>query len=63
MLDYLVRFMGPERIALGTDYPFPLGELEPGKLIGEMPYSNDIKERLLHGSALEWLGLEKRLFA
>jgi aminocarboxymuconate-semialdehyde decarboxylase len=55
--------MGPERIALGTDYPFPLGELEPGKLIGEMPYSNDIKERLLHGSALEWLGLEKRLFA
>lgn len=62
MLDYLLHFMGPERIALGTDYPFPLGELEPGKLIAEMPYSQDIKERLLHGSALEWLALEKRLF-
>lgn len=62
MLDYLVRFMGPERIALGTDYPFPLGELSPGKLIKEMPYSNEMKERLLSGTALEWLGLERKLF-
>jgi aminocarboxymuconate-semialdehyde decarboxylase len=63
MLDYLLHFMGPERIALGTDYPFPLGEPEPGKLIAEMPYSDDIKAHLLHGSALEWLALEKSLFS
>ncbi len=38
MLDLLVQLMGPERIALGTDYPFPLGELSPGKLIESMAY-------------------------
>lgn len=62
MLDFLVQLMGPERLALGTDYPFPLGELEPGKLIGSMPYEDHVKERLLSGTALEWLGLEKGAF-
>ncbi|MFN8165592.1 MAG: amidohydrolase family protein [Bacteroidia bacterium] len=55
MLDYLVKLMGEERIALGTDYPFPLGELSPGKLIDSMPYSDKTKERLLSGTAMEWL--------
>ncbi len=30
-LDYLLRLVGADQIALGSDYPFPLGELEPGK--------------------------------
>jgi CRISPR-associated protein Csy1 len=29
----LVRLIGAERIALGSDYPFPLGELEPGNWV------------------------------
>jgi aminocarboxymuconate-semialdehyde decarboxylase len=62
MLDFLVKLMGPERLALGTDYPFPLGELEPGKLIHSMPYDDAVKERLLSGSALEWLGMERSAF-
>jgi len=62
MLDFLMQVMGPKQLALGTDYPFPLGELEPGKLIGSMPYTDEIKERLLHGTALEWLGLKKEMF-
>ena len=62
MLDFLLQLMGPKQLALGTDYPFPLGELEPGKLIGSMPYTDEIKERLLHGTALEWLGLKKEMF-
>ncbi|MFN8155354.1 MAG: amidohydrolase family protein [Bacteroidia bacterium] len=62
MLDFLMQVMGPKQLALGTDYPFPLGELEPGKLIGSMPYTDEIKERLLNGTALEWLGLKKELF-
>lgn len=56
ILDYLVDLMGADRIALGTDYPFPLGELEPGKLIDEMPYSQHTKDQLLFGTALEWMG-------
>lgn len=62
MLDFVVGLLGANRIALGTDYPFPLGELEPGKLIKEMPYEKDVKELLLHGSALEWLNLKKETF-
>lgn len=62
MLDYLVKVMGAERIALGTDYPFPLGELQPGKLISEMPYDQKTIERLLSGTALEWLSLDKKSF-
>jgi aminocarboxymuconate-semialdehyde decarboxylase len=62
MLDFVVGMFGANRIALGTDYPFPLGELEPGKLIRESPYERDVKELLLHGSALEWLNLKKEIF-
>lgn len=62
MLDLIVKLIGVERVALGTDYPFPLGELSPGKLIESMPYTDAMKERLLNGSALEWLGLKKEQF-
>ena len=62
MLQYVVDLMGADKIALGTDYPFPLGELQPGKLINSMPWDDELKEQLLSGSALEWLGLEKSMF-
>ena len=62
VLDYIIKLMGANRIALGSDYPFPLGETEPGKLIKEMPYNLKIKEKLLSGSALEWLNLKKNAY-
>ncbi len=63
MLDYVVGLMGPARVALGTDYPFPLGELQPGALIRSAGYDTAVESLLLHGAALEWLNLEKSLFA
>jgi aminocarboxymuconate-semialdehyde decarboxylase len=54
--------MGANRVALGTDYPFPLGELEPGQLINSMPWDDATKEMLLSGAALEWMGLERAHF-
>ena len=62
MLQHLVNMVGPQRVALGTDYPFPLGELEPGKLIRSMPWDDARKEMLLSGAALQWLGLERGMF-
>ena len=62
VLDYVVKLMGADRIALGTDYPFPLGELEPGQLIRSMAYDDKLKEQLLSGSALTWLNLAKENF-
>lgn len=61
-LDYLVKLVGADQIALGTDYPFPLGEAEPGKLIENAGYEEEIKAMLLHGAALNWLNLEKLVF-
>ncbi len=62
-LRYLISLMGAERIALGSDYPFPLGEAVPGSLIQSMSdLSPDTVDRLLSGTALDFLGLDKSLF-
>jgi len=62
MLEFLIELMGADRLALGSDYPFPLGELQPGKLIKDSISDKSIRERLLNGTALEWLGLNKERF-
>lgn len=62
MLNYMIELMGAHCIAMGSDYPFPLGEQEPGKLIESMKLDETTTDRLLHGSALEWLAQEKSLF-
>jgi aminocarboxymuconate-semialdehyde decarboxylase len=61
-LDYLIKLVGADQVMLGTDYPFPLGELEPGKLIDSMPYDDSIKQMLFNGAALNWLNLDGRAF-
>lgn len=62
MLRFLVNLAGADRIALGSDYPFPLGEDVPGSLIKSMDFDDETKDRLLSGTALEWLGVEKGSF-
>lgn len=62
VLQYVIDLIGADKIALGTDYPFPLGELQPGQLIHSMPYGDKLKEQLLCGSALSWLNLDKDSF-
>ena len=42
---------------LGTDYPFPLGEQEPGAGIAALQLAETEQARLYHGAALDWLGL------
>lgn len=62
MLRHVVDLLGADRVALGTDYPFPLGELEPGKLIRSMPWDDATKAMCLGGAALQWLALEREQF-
>ena len=62
-LDYLIEVLGEDCIALGSDYPFPLGENQPGKLVGSMAHLAPVtKEKLLGGTALKWLDLSKEIF-
>ena len=57
-LRFLLRLAGARRIALGSDYPFPLGERTPGALIESMDdLDASTRERLLRGTALEFLGI------
>jgi aminocarboxymuconate-semialdehyde decarboxylase len=57
-LRLLLRLMGPQRIALGSDYPFPLGESVPGDLIRSIPALNDAERRwVLEGAARAFLNL------
>lgn len=62
MLIYLINLFGAEKIALGTDYPFPLGELCPGELIKSIDIDDQTRAQLLSGSALEWLGEKREKF-
>jgi len=57
-LEFLVSLMGEDRIVMGSDYPFPLGEHKPGRLIESMAEFNPVvKEKLLWKNAAEFLGL------
>ena len=57
-LKLLLTLFGPKRVALGSDYPFPLGEAHPGKLIESMKeLSSKEKTQLLSETAREFLRL------
>src|SRR5881394_3047575 len=56
-LALLLKLFGTQRVALGSDYPFPLGETKPGQLIESMKVSAKEKARVLSGAAREFLGL------
>ncbi|BFZ02170.1 hypothetical protein BsWGS_05209 [Bradybaena similaris] len=57
-MKLLVNVIGKDRVILGSDYPFPLGEHHPGKLIESIEdFTPELKYQLLAGNALEFLGL------
>jgi aminocarboxymuconate-semialdehyde decarboxylase len=57
-LQFLVGTMGPERVMLGSDYPFPLGEQRVGTLIRSSPLTDQAKALLLGGNAVTFLCLK-----
>ena len=58
-LRMLLNLFGARRVALGSDYPFPLGEAHPGELIQSMKeLSAKDKARLFSGTAGEFLGMD-----
>lgn len=60
-LRYIVEVIGSDKICMGSDYPFPLGEHKPGNLIESIDdFSEDLKKQLLWENALQWLAIEDR---
>lgn len=62
MLKYVLNMQGSKRVCLGTDYPFPLGDLEIGKFITDSDLSEDVVEDIFCNSSLEWLDMKKEDF-
>jgi aminocarboxymuconate-semialdehyde decarboxylase len=58
-LQFLVGTMGAERVMLGSDYPFPLGEHRVGALIRSSHLAASAKEGLLGGNSEKFLGLRE----
>ncbi|XP_040214024.1 2-amino-3-carboxymuconate-6-semialdehyde decarboxylase [Rana temporaria] len=62
-LELLIDVIGEEKVMLGTDYPFPLGEHNPGHLIESMEnFDMNLKDKLLAANALSFLGLDRTNF-
>ncbi|HEU4859177.1 MAG TPA: amidohydrolase family protein [Chitinophagaceae bacterium] len=55
--QYLIEIIGEDKICLGSDYPFPLGEHQPGRLIEKMKLGKKIEKKLFYRNAEEWLGI------
>jgi aminocarboxymuconate-semialdehyde decarboxylase len=56
-LRFLIELLGAERITLGTDYPFPLGEDRPGSTIRALADLDPTAgTRMLRDNALDFLG-------
>lgn len=62
VMKYLIDMFGANRIAVGSDYPFPLGEDHAGEMIKKMSLDHKTKEQILERTALEWLGVERSRF-
>jgi aminocarboxymuconate-semialdehyde decarboxylase len=57
-LRLLTDVMGTDRVMLGSDSPFPLGEQRIGSLVRESPHLDDAgRARILRGNAAAFFGL------
>ena len=56
--EYLLDVLGEDNICLGSDYPFPLGEHHPGKLIEKMKLKKKTMKKLFSKNAMDWLKLK-----
>ena len=61
-LKYILNMQGSNRVTLGSDYPFPLGDLEIGEFINEMDLEKSVVEDIFCNSTLQWLNLDKSQF-
>lgn len=62
MLQYVLDVAGEDKVTLGSDYPFPLGDLEIGAFIEEMDLPTATVQKIFADNTLDWLGLNRADF-
>ncbi|WP_424216921.1 amidohydrolase family protein (plasmid) [Streptomyces sp. BI20] len=60
-LRLLVDVMGAERVLLGSDHPFPLGEEQIGRLVRESALTDTERAAVLGGNAVRFFDLDRIL--
>ena len=55
-LQFLVDLVGPNRVVLGSDYPFDMGQYDLG-IVRALKDSDEVKARILYGNAAQLLGI------
>ena len=57
-LNYLVETAGVERVMLGSDYPFGMGDFTPPRTVEALPHASDAdREAIYSGNAVRVFGL------
>ena len=65
MLEFICKKLGSDRVIMGSDYPFPLGEMPvPGQMLAgdvrvKKLFCDLERSRMLGGNAAEFLRLEE----
>ena len=62
MLKHVLDLVGEDKVTLGSDYPFPLGDLTIGEFIESSDLSPATVEKIFCDNTLDWLGLDKAAF-
>lgn len=57
-LDFLVAKVGVDKIMLGSDWPFPIGDFTPGKVVAGATLSDANRTAILGGNAKRIFGLD-----
>ncbi|XP_037077535.1 2-amino-3-carboxymuconate-6-semialdehyde decarboxylase-like [Pollicipes pollicipes] len=60
-LNLLTEVIGKKRVIFGSDYPFPLGDLQGGKIVEDLTDAQ-LRDDIFAENALEFLGLDKSTF-
>ncbi len=58
LFQYILSIVGDEKITLGSDYPFPLGDLEIGSFLEKLNLSQKTLENIFYKNTLDWLGIK-----
>ncbi|KAA0203031.1 hypothetical protein HAZT_HAZT004812 [Hyalella azteca] len=61
-VDLPLLVVGEDRVVLGSDYPFPLGEHVPGQLVRQSSLPQDVKSKILFTNAMDFLGLDSSMY-
>ncbi len=58
-LQFVLDHVGSKKVCLGSDYPFPLGDLEIGRFIEEGNFSQEVVQDIFFESTIDFLNLDR----